>query len=1264
MKKTLLFSLILLTVIFYLTGCRKSEIIITTLDDAKHARIGVMTGSTGEAITIERYPEAQVKSFDDIMDAVAAIKSGQLDAIVTSYPTAVQVSKKNQELGVLSKPLAYENTAIALKKANGELLDELNRIISELRNNGTLESMQKRWLKSDLAPYEELDITFFTQGEPLKIGVSATREPFSFIDKNGKVSGHDGELARIIAEKLQRPIEFYNMKFMSLIPALQSGKVDLIVTGMTATEERRKFVDFTQSYFANAQVMLVKKNAAKSTPARKPSINVNNSHEIFKLAHIDGKRIGVLGGSAGDLAARKHYPNATFQVFITAADAALAVKTRKTDAFIYDKSVLLNLAEKNQELIIVDEPVDKLEIAAAISKDNTELLTEINKVLSELKKKGTLQKLKAKWVDSKYTVTPQISTITDTDNKEVLRMGTCALIEPFSFQANGILTGLDIELSRLLGQRLDKKIEIIDMNFGSLIPALQSGKVDFALSNFNVTEERKKFVNFSLPYVENDISALVRRLSTPDYADEHQTVDKQGDTVSQQDSKLTSVADLKNKRIGVLLGSAHDIYATKNFPDATILQYKSPSDVALAVKSGKVDAALFDAEPLREIMRQNDTLGLLGDSLFSFSVGVGFSKDNKALRDQFNQFLAQIKLNGVYDDMISRWMEQGETSMPVIENPKSNGFIVVGISDVGLPFTAVKDNRLVGFDIELSERLAAHLEKEVEYANMDFGSLIAAVSTGKVDMISSSIYVTEERKKQVDFSDPYYEMGTNVFALTKNIATGKQRVSDQLRAQKFASIADLKYKRIGVLLGSVHDTYAMKHYPDAIILQYKSPSDLVLAVKSGKADAAIYNLENLFEILRKDKELEILGDSVLSVPVGIGFNKGNPLLREQFNAFLKEIKLDGNLEDMANRWIKNGSSVMPEVSKTDVNGVLVVGIVSDKGLPFVVIQNNRLTGYDIELAERFGAYLGKSVKFSDMEFGNLIASVSAGKIDMIDSTLMITEERKTRIDFSDPYYELGASVFVLRKNLASYDTESSVATKSPTFLTKITNSFYSNIIHENRYLLIWDGLRTTVVISIFSTIFGTMLGSLVCFMRMSKRTILNLPARVYINILRGMPVLILLMLIYYVVFASIDINPMLVAIIAFGMNFGAYVSEIFRSGIEGIEKGQTEAGIAMGFTKLKTFVFIILPQTVQRILPVYKGEFISLVKMTSIVGYIAVQDLTKASDIIRARTFDAFFPLIMVAILYFLIAWILMLSLEYLERITDPKYKRGKAVKS
>jgi polar amino acid transport system substrate-binding protein len=175
---------------------------------------------------------------------------------------------------------------------------------------------------------------------------------------------------------------------------------------------------------------------------------------------------------------------------------------------------------------------------------------------------------------------------------------------------------------------------------------------------------------------------------------------------------------------------------------------------------------------------------------------------------------------------------------------------------------------------------------------------------------------------------------------------------------------------------------------------------------------------------------------------------------------------------------------------------------------------------------------------------------------------------------------------------------------------------------------------------------------------MSASAILSGFAKLYIALLRGTPVLVLLMIIYYVVFASVNINPVVVAIFAFGLNFGAYVSEMFRTSIESIDKGQTEAGIASGFTKIQTFIYIIVPQALRNVLPVYKGEFISLVKMTSIVGYIAVQDLTKASDIIRSRTFDAFFPLLLAAFIYLVIAWMLTWALGYVELSVDPKRKR------
>ena len=226
------------------------------------------------------------------------------------------------------------------------------------------------------------------------------------------------------------------------------------------------------------------------------------------------------------------------------------------------------------------------------------------------------------------------------------------------------------------------------------------------------------------------------------------------------------------------------------------------------------------------------------------------------------------------------------------------------------------------------------------------------------------------------------------------------------------------------------------------------------------------------------------------------------------------------------------------------------------------------------------------------------------------------------------------------------------------WFSSIADRAYSNILHENRYLLILDGLQTTLLISVCSIVFGALLGAGICYLRMSRRKAFHTPARFYISLMRGIPVLVLLMITYYIIFASTDISPVLVAILSFGMNFAAYVAEIFRTGIESIDKGQTEAGIAGGFTPLQTFRYIVMPQATNRILPVFKGEVISLVKMTSIVGYVAVQDLTKASDIIRSRTFDAFFPLVMTAILYFAISWVLLQLLNVIEKRTDPKQRR------
>jgi len=217
------------------------------------------------------------------------------------------------------------------------------------------------------------------------------------------------------------------------------------------------------------------------------------------------------------------------------------------------------------------------------------------------------------------------------------------------------------------------------------------------------------------------------------------------------------------------------------------------------------------------------------------------------------------------------------------------------------------------------------------------------------------------------------------------------------------------------------------------------------------------------------------------------------------------------------------------------------------------------------------------------------------------------------------------------------------------------DQFQLNFIDGDRWKLLLSGLGTTLLITFFAVILGIVLGFLVAIVRSAHDTtgklkILNVIAQIYTTVIRGTPVLVQLMIIYYVVFASVNISKIFVAVLAFGLNSGAYVSEIVRSGIMSIDRGQMEAGRSLGFSYARTMLYVILPQAFKNVLPALGNEFITLLKETSVSGYIAVSDLTKAGDIIRSRTFSAFMPLIAVALIYLFFVLIFTKLVSILER--------------
>lgn len=234
---------------------------------------------------------------------------------------------------------------------------------------------------------------------------------------------------------------------------------------------------------------------------------------------------------------------------------------------------------------------------------------------------------------------------------------------------------------------------------------------------------------------------------------------------------------------------------------------------------------------------------------------------------------------------------------------------------------------------------------------------------------------------------------------------------------KLVSPADLMDKRIAVLQGSTHESYATAQYPRATVLQYKSVSDMLLAVKTGKADAAIYSRNELAEYMRTSDDLAFLGGPLYRTPVAIAFRLEDRDLVQSFNRFLQQIRSDGTYDDMIRHWMEEGSNTMPQLPAAGSGKPLVAGILSDNGLPFIVMQNNRLIGFNIELMERFGAFSNRRIQYLDVEFGSQIAALAARKLDLIATPLAITEERKQRVAFSDPYYTIDSLAVALKKNI-------------------------------------------------------------------------------------------------------------------------------------------------------------------------------------------------------------------------------------------------------
>ncbi len=499
----------------------------------------------------------------------------------------------------------------------------------------------------------------------------------------------------------------------------------------------------------------------------------------------------------------------------------------------------------------------------------------------------------------------------------------------------------------------------------------------------------------------------------------------------------------------------------------------------------------------------------------------------------------------------------------------------------------------------------------------------------------------------------YYLLFLFLFLLNTVLYAQNPELSSNT-TQELTSLEQLENMRIGVWAMSDNNNLIQKKIPGAKHFFYFNASiDGVAAVKSNKIDCYIEDEPIVRLLANRNTGVKVAPIIVQQFKYGIVLRKNSPLT-PKFEKVINDFRNRGILDDLKKLWLGKDDSKktiesIPKQTWEGKNGTIKFYNSADSEPLSYYGAHQTLIGYEVHLVYLIAKELDMKVEATVTQFDSLIPALQSGKADIVLSCMTITDERQQSVDMV-PYYDSGFAVLVRDENYVS----------NLSFFESLKYSFHKTFIVENRWLLIVKGLGITITISLVSGLLGFILGFVLILIYRKNNKLISCLIKVFVSMVDGIPSVVLLMVLYYVIFNSVNISPILVSVLAFTLCFGSVCFELIENGIQAVNIGQEEAAKALGYTEFQGFIKIVFPQAAKQFLPLLKREFISMVKMTSVVGYVSCIDLTKASDLIRARTMEAFFPLIATAIIYYIIAHLMIFALNKFEISLDPKRRARK----
>ena len=937
--------------------------------------------------------------------------------------------------------------------------------------------------------------------------------------------------------------------------------------------------------------------------------------------------IGVVAETNSCAEAKKAFPQAKLREYETIADAYPDLERGTIDAIAFDRPVLEYAQLTRDSFVLMRDNYAEGNVSIAVSPDKPAYLQSVNRFLNEYYfTSGLYDKMYARWIKSQNPRMPRINVPKESEFGTLV-VGTADTNEPMNFtDSNGKPSGFDVEFIYRLAAAYKMAVEIKVMPYRELFTAVERSEIDIAVAAMDRNDGKGHDILFSDKYINSPAAILTRK-------------DLYKPAPGAEDREKTP-QELAGAYTAVLRNSKYASECKELLPNARAILKDDMESACAALISNKCDSILMEEPLARSCVALHPEL-----KIATVIRRESYSIASKDTRFQIDRILSDLKQSGELDSMIAKWCsaspERQDFNKERDDTPRLNGTLKYATTPGSTPLCFMgSDGTILGLEIEIMRHVAAVNGTEIQIIPVRRDQLLEMVHSDQIDIVGGMLSPDETNDESILFSEPYYEGGAALVTRTphEEFVLGLTRLSQ------------LTGKRVGALVFSLAAAELDKKLPQATPYYANEEKDLFYLLKTGGIDAFLINEAHARMQLPSYPQFTRIPEKIADIDYAFFFPAEKQELCRSFSNQIIAMTINGDLKALQDKWMSptSGSAALPPATKDAPGGVLRMGVLVDRD-PFSFIRNGELTGYDLEVAQKIAAAENKSVEFVKLSPRHFEEALLNGAVDFVAAEISSANTSSGKLVCSAPHYN-GGIVAIVPDKTNSQKVRMGLKQWILYVLKEQSISIYRSLWKDGRMRTILGGFKTTLLITASAVFFGTFLGIPLCMLRQSRRKRISVPADIVCMFLYNIPILILLMGMYYVVLSRFGFRPITAAIVIFVLRFTAASCRLYMTTMDHIGGVQIDAARALCIRRSTFFRRIILPQAAVCLAKPFREEIIRLVELTTVVGYISVWDLTKVVDWIRISTYESFYPVVFATMLYFLLALFLIAAISLLGR--------------